>query len=130
MAEQKNPPTGGKKETQAISPFQPGKISVPLPGVEISETKNEVKVVTNVMGIDPDKIIVQVYKDRISIGGHAEKKLEEKDKGFYHYERNYGEFRKEFSLPAIVNPDKFSKDVKNGILTIILPKVKEEKKKK
>lgn len=101
-----------------------------FPKVDISETDDEVKVVANVPGVDPDKIEIEVNQDTLTISGSVEKEHEEKDEKFYRFERGYGEFRRQFSLPSQIDPDKVTAKVKNGVLTIILPKIEEEKKKK
>ncbi|MBU6430882.1 MAG: Hsp20/alpha crystallin family protein [Patescibacteria group bacterium] len=101
-----------------------------FPKVDISETEKEIKITANVPGIDSDKIDIDVGDDYISISGRTEKEEEEKDKKIYRYEREYGEFRREFSLPVKVKKDEVSAKVKNGVLTINLPKIEEEKKSK
>lgn len=103
---------------------------ISFPKVDISETEKEIKITANVPGIDSDKIDIDVGDDYISISGRTEKEEEEKDKKIYRYEREYGEFRREFSLPAKVKKDEVSAKVKNGVLTVVLPKAKEDKKSK
>ncbi|MGB9608987.1 MAG: Hsp20/alpha crystallin family protein, partial [Minisyncoccia bacterium] len=101
-----------------------------FPKVDISETEDAVKVVANVPGVEPDKIEIEVNEDVLTISGTVEKQEEEKDEKFYRFERGYGEFRRQFSLPAKIDPDKVSAKIKNGVLTIILPKAEKELKKK
>jgi HSP20 family protein len=101
-----------------------------FPKVDISETDEAVKVVANVPGVDPDKIEIEVNENILTLSGVVEKEKEEKNEKFYRFERGYGEFRRQFSLPAKVNPEKVSAKIKNGVLTIILPKAQEELKKK
>jgi HSP20 family protein len=101
-----------------------------FPRVDISETEDAVKVVANVPGVDPDKIEIEVDNDILTISGRVEKEEEEKEEKFYRFERGYGEFRRQFSLPAKIDPQKVTAKVKNGVLTIILPKVEKELKKK
>lgn len=101
-----------------------------FPKVDISETEKEIKITANVPGIDSDKIDIDVGDDYISISGRTEREEEDKDKKIYRYEREYGEFRREFSLPAKVKKDEVSAKVKNGVLTVVLPKAKEDKKNK
>lgn len=101
-----------------------------FPKVDISETDNEVKIVADIPGIDPDKIEIEASEDTLSLSGKIEKESEEKEKKFYRFERQYGEFRREFALPAKVKTDAIEAKSKNGVLTIILPKAETEKKKK
>lgn len=106
-------------------------VSSLFPKVDVSETDNEIKVVANVPGIDPDKLNIEVGDDYLSLSGKIEKEnKDEKDGKVYRYEREYGEFRREFALPARVKADQISAKAKNGVLTITLPKSEEEKKHK
>lgn len=105
---------------------------VNFPKVDVSESEKEIKVVANIPGIDADKVDIEVGNDYLSLSGRIEKenKEEDKDARVYRYEREYGEFRREFSLPARVNKEGIVAKAKNGVLTITLPKSEEEKKNK
>lgn len=109
-----------------------GGISVTFPKVDVEETKNEIKVIANIPGVDPEKIDVEVGDDYISLSGRVEKEEKEEDSQgrVYRYEREFGEFRRGFSLPARVNRDDIVARSKNGVLTITLPKLEEETKKR
>jgi len=101
-----------------------------FPKVDVSETDDEIKVIANIPGIDPDKVNIEVGEDYLSLSGTIEKETKNEDKKgkVYRYEREFGEFRREFSLPARVKTDDISAKAKNGVLTITLPKSEEAKK--
>ncbi|MDE2022125.1 MAG: Hsp20/alpha crystallin family protein [Patescibacteria group bacterium] len=103
-----------------------------FPRVDVSETDKEIKVVANIPGIDPDKVDIEVGDDYLSLSGKIEKEVKDEDKKgtVYRYEREYGEFRREFSLPARVNKDAIVAKAKNGVLTLTLPKLDDERKTK
>jgi HSP20 family protein len=107
-------------------------VSTMFPKVDVSETDTEIKVVANVPGIDPEKIDIEVGDDYLSLSGRIEKEVrDENQKGkVYSYEREYGEFRREFSLPARVNKDGIVAKAKHGVLSITLPKSEDERKTK
>lgn len=107
-------------------------VSSIFPKVDVSETDDEIKVVANVPGIDPDKLNIEVGDDYLSLSGKIDKEVKDEDKKgkVYRYEREYGEFRREFALPARVKADQISAKAKNGVLTITLPKSEEEQKHK
>jgi HSP20 family protein len=108
-----------------------GNVSTLFPKVDVEETDNEIKVTANVPGIDPNNINVEVGDDYLSISGTIEKEATDGKKGkVYRYEREYGEFRREFSLPARVNKEGIVAKAKHGVLTITLPKSEEELKKR
>lgn len=101
-----------------------------FPKVDVSETDTEIKVVANIPGIDPQKIEVEVSDDYLSLAGKIEKEHKEERGKIYRYEREYGEFRRAFALPARVNKDRIVAKAKNGVLTITLPKSEDERKTK
>lgn len=107
-----------------------GSVNTAFPKVDVSETENEIRVVANVPGIEPDKVDIEVGDDYLSISGRIEKEIKDEDKNgkVYRYEREYGEFRREFSLPTRVDKNGIVAKAKNGVLTITLPKSEEEKK--
>lgn len=109
-----------------------GGMSAQFPRVDVSETDKEINVVANIPGVDPNKVDVEVGDDYLSLSGRFDKESEDKDrKGrVYRYEREYGEFRREFSLPARVNKDGIVAKAKNGVLTLTLPKLEAERKTK
>jgi len=108
-----------------------GNVNTVFPKVDVEETNNEILVTANVPGIDPNTINVDVGDDYLSLSGKIEKENKDEKHGkIYRYEREYGEFRREFSLPARVNKDGIVAKSKNGVLTITLPKSEEEKKKR
>jgi HSP20 family protein len=106
-------------------------MSTAFPKVDVTETDKEIRVVANVPGIDPDKINVEVGDDYLSLSGKAEKETKEEDKKgkVYRYEREYGEFCREFTLPSRVDKDKIVAKTKNGVLTLTLPKISDKKTK-
>jgi len=103
-----------------------------FPKVDISEDEKEITVRADVPGVDPDDIDIEIEGDHFSISGKTEKESEEKDeeKKYYCYERQYGEFRRGFVLPSRVQEDKVSAKVKDGVLTVVLPKEEKEKSRK
>ncbi|MBI2120311.1 MAG: Hsp20/alpha crystallin family protein [Parcubacteria group bacterium] len=105
---------------------------VKFPKVDISENEKEIVVTANIPGLGSENIQIDVDDDSVSLSGSIEKEKKEGKEGetFYRYEREYGEFRREFALPSRVNKDGVSAITKNGVLTITLPKVESDTKKR
>ncbi len=102
----------------------------PFPKVDISENDDEVRVIANIPGIDPDDIDIEVKENTLVLTGKSEKQEEEKNKRYYRLEREYGEFRRSVTLPSRVKAEEVQAKCKNGVLTIVLPKAEEAKRKK
>lgn len=101
-----------------------------FPKVDVAETDKEIRITANIPGVDPDKVDIEVGDDYLSLSGTVEKELKDEDaEGRIHrYEREYGEFRREFSLPARVDKEGIVARAKNGVLTITLPKMRDERR--
>lgn len=109
-----------------------GNVSTLFPKVDVEETENEIRVTANIPGIEAENINVEVGDDYLSLSGKIEKEEKTKNKQgkVYRYEREFGEFRREFALPARVDKEGIVAKSKNGVLSITLPKSEEEKKKR
>lgn len=100
------------------------------PRMDISETEKEVKVATELPGLDSKDVSVEIVDDVLTIKGEKKAEHEEKDKQWYRVERCYGNFCRSVALPAGVDGTKAQATFKNGVLTIAVPKTQEEKTKK
>lgn len=102
-----------------------------FPKVDITETEKEIVVTANVPGVSSEDISVEVSDGILTISGQANKehKEEDKNKRYYRYERESGSFSRSFSLPTKVDEENIEAETKNGVLSVKLPKIKEEKKK-
>jgi HSP20 family protein len=100
-----------------------------FPKIDISESDTEVKVIADIPGVDPDDMYIDVRDNRMIMKGSITRE-EETDKTIrpYKYERMYGEFRREFTLPAPVDEEKLRATYKNGILTVTAPKTENTRK--
>ena len=106
-------------------------MSTSFPKIDVSENESEIKVVANVPGIDPNNLDIEVGDDYLALSGKIDKETSnEKNGKVYRLEREYGEFRREFSLPARVNKDGIVAKAKNGVLSITLPKSEDERRTK
>lgn len=94
------------------------------PSLDISETSRAVEVVTDVPGYQPNEIQIEVGEGRLTISGkqHAETAEEGLERKFHHVERRHGEFSRSITLPCTVKEDKVQAELKDGVLSIILPK--------
>lgn len=100
-----------------------------FPRVDVRETDTMVKVVADVPGVNPDNINIDVISNRMTISGFMNEESAGGEKSFRN-ERVYGEFRREFTLPARVKEQEIKAVYKEGVLTVTLPKRDEEIRKR
>ena len=95
-----------------------------MPPVDISETEKEYRFVVETPGFLRDNVEVEMANDVLTIRGKREETKEDKEAGSYvRRERRFGEFRRCFKLDSHVRPESVVAEFKDGILTVIVPKV-------
>ncbi len=99
-----------------------------LPQLDISGDEKNYEVTLDVPGFTESDINIEVNGDALTITGKKEDKNETKDKQFYRIERHYGSFKRTLSLPEDVNVDEVNAKLKDGILTLSMPRSEKLKK--
>jgi HSP20 family protein len=83
-----------------------------------------------VPGVDPKSLDIEVTGDTLTLRG--ERKLPELPEGasYHRRERDFGQFRRSFTLPEKVNSSKVVAKCEDGILEVRLPHAEEAKARK
>src|SRR3989344_5529389 len=90
--------------------------------VDIFEDGDNVVVQAIVGGVKPEDLDVQVTDEQVTIRGKRSRSQEIRDENFYYQELYWGAFSRSIILPQEVVSDESEASVKNGLLTIKLPK--------
>lgn len=94
-----------------------------LPRMKTSQTDKQVKITAEVPGIDENNLDVSVQGDTITIKGLKEDSSEAKDESKRSTGRRYGTFERTMKLPYAVDSEKAEAILKNGVLTVTVPKL-------
>ena len=113
-----------------IAPFVPQIPQGFAPSFEIKESKEGYVFKADVPGVKEADLSVNVTGNRLTIAGKREAEKEEKTDTYYTYERTYGDFARSFTLPDGVDMNGVRADLKDGVLTVSLPKTPEAQPKK
>jgi len=97
------------------------------PAIDVAEKDDAVVVRAEVPGCTPDDIEISVYGNTLTLSGEKKESHEDKRDGYYHLESTYGSFRRDIPMPAEVDPDKIEAVVKDGVLSVTLPKAEKSK---
>lgn len=98
--------------------------------VDVYQTDEEIVIQSAIAGIESEDLDISIEKDMITIRGKREKQFEEKEKNYFYQECYWGRFSRKIILPVEVNSSKINASMKNGILTIRIPKIEGKKKTK
>lgn len=110
------------------TPVMAAEWSLPL---ELQETEKEIVVKADVPGVDSKDISLDIEDRVLTIKGEKKSEKEEKDESgkCCYSERTYGSFARSVSLSSEVDMENVKAALKDGVLTITLPKKEDEKKK-
>ena len=96
--------------------------------IDLVDRDHDLLIRAELPGIDKDDIEITVAGEYLTIEAKRESSEEEKKKTFYRSELSYGRMVRTIYLPAEINAEKVKAELKNGILEIKLPKIREIKR--
>lgn len=100
------------------------------PSFDVTETKDAFVFRADVPGVKQEDLEITTLGNRIQIAGKRETEDERRTATVYTYERQYGSFTRSFTLPNGVDLEHAKSDLKDGVLTLVVPKQAEAQSKK
>lgn len=97
--------------------------------VDVYQTENEVVLTAPLAGVDKDDLEISITDEVINIKGERNQKEEIVKENFYTQECYWGSFSRSYILPVAVDAAKAEAALKNGILTIKIPKLEKSQTK-
>lgn len=92
----------------------------------VSETEQEICITAELPGLTDKDVDVSVAGNQITIKGEKKSELDEKGeeegRQFHRIERTSGAFQRMMQLPFEIDSDAVKADVKDGVLTVTIPK--------
>jgi HSP20 family protein len=81
-------------------------------------------------GVKKEDIKVDINKGILTINGERKLKEEVKEEDYYKVETYFGKFSRSFTLPDNADIENIEASSDNGVLEIVIPKLKEDHTKK
>ena len=99
---------------------EPSNFPVPnwFPPVDLSESDDEILVRTEIPGLKPEDLDINVVGTVLTISGHKEQREETKGEDFYQSECRFGSFRRVIDLPDAIDADNVTADYEDGVVTL------------
>ncbi len=97
--------------------------------MDVIQKKDEIDVKASIPGVNPENIDVTVEDGVLTIRAEKKTETETEDEKYLIRECATGSFYRALRLPDTVDAEKIESRYDNGVLTIVMPKAEEKKKK-
>ena len=92
-----------------------------MPAIEMNERDGQLQVQTELPGLKPEDVKVEITDGALVIRGERKYEHEENKKGVYRSERRYGQFYREIPLPEGADVEQAKAQFNDGVLEIKVP---------
>jgi len=96
--------------------------------VDVQETDSDIIIRSAIAGVNPEDLDISVHNDLLTIRGRRQAEEERHEGRWLVRECHWGSFSRSLILPSEVDVEGIAAELKNGVLTVKLPKVKRERK--
>ncbi len=97
-----------------------------VPVVNTREGEYAYHIELDLPGIKKEDIEITTEDNVLTISGERKLKDEVKEEDYYRVESVYGKFSRSFTLPEKIDVENIHAESKDGVLEVIIPKLKEE----
>jgi HSP20 family protein len=95
------------------------------PALDLIEDNDNLMAQLELPGVAKKDVEVSVHDGVLSVSGERKQESETKDEGCFRRERFHGRFNRSVTLPKPVKTDAIKATLKDGILTVTMPKTEE-----
>lgn len=111
------PVKNGEEDQSWLSKEYEGQLSV-----DVYHTEKEIVVKSTIAGVRPEDLNIIVNNDLLTIRGKRETEPDINPSDYLYRECYWGGFSRTIVLPQDVKADKIKAILKNGLLTVVMPK--------
>ncbi len=90
--------------------------------VNVASDDGQYTITLEAPGMEQKDLSIELKNHALFIKGNKQQEQEEKDQHFYRVERHYGSFERVLAIPDDGNADEISASMKNGVLTLTIPR--------
>jgi HSP20 family protein len=90
--------------------------------VDVFQDDTNVVIQSTIAGVSPDDLDVSITNDMVTIRGERRQAFETDAEDYFYQECYWGTFSRSIILPVEIDADRAEAKIKNGILTIRIPK--------
>ena len=98
--------------------------------IDVYQTDTDIVIQAPIAGIKKEDLDISIENDLVTIKGNREKPPEVEEKNYFYQECYWGPFSREIILPDEGDPSRAEASMREGILTLKIPRIEREKKRK
>ena len=98
--------------------------------VDVYQTEKDLVIQATIAGVRPEELDISIENDIITIRGNRERPGEQKERNYFYQECYWGPFSRQIISPEEIDPSRTQASMKEGVLTIRIPKIERKKKRK
>jgi HSP20 family molecular chaperone IbpA len=98
--------------------------------IDVYQTPDEIVIESPIAGVSVDDLDISITNESVSIRGRRERERRVKDEDYFYQECYWGKFSRSIILPQEIDSERSEAAIKNGVLTIHLPKIMKAKSRK
>lgn len=98
--------------------------------IDLYQNPDEIILESPIAGVKPDDLDIAITNESVTIKGSRQKERRIKEEDYFYQECYWGKFSRSVILPQEVDAERAEASIKNGVLTIKLPKLTRQRSKK
>ncbi len=98
--------------------------------VDVYQTDTELIIRSTIAGVKPEDLDISIESDTVLIRGNRTQSAESAEKNYFYQECYWGPFSRQIIMPEETDPSRAEASMKEGVLTIRIPKIERKKKRK
>lgn len=93
-----------------------------LPTFDVKESKDAYVFRADVPGVRDEDLDISLTGKRLTVSGTRQEEARDESETYYACERTYGSFTRSFTLPEGSDADNVKAEMKDGVLSLVVPK--------
>lgn len=102
--------------------YGPGAPTAFMPSFDVKETPDAYQFKADLPGILEAELEISLEGNRLTVAGKREEESLKDGERIHLFERSHGTFSRTFTLPEDVEGEKVVAELRNGVLTLMVPK--------
>ena len=90
--------------------------------IDVYQTDDDIVIKSTIAGVKPEDLDININNDMVTVRGERKQEEEVDSENYYYQECYWGPFSRSVILPVEIITEKAEATMKNGILTLRLPK--------